>query len=171
MNQNDQHLPTQFTEYVNFVIPEFGARPAIKINLTKTKEGENRLIEARVVNPATYNDLEYTFNEGYRESKVSLSLVGYEKLHAEKVVRKIKSEILLDEYPSFIKEAKLNDNSANREAFLESKDEYSKAVDRVIMLKALEQYLEGKIKVFENVCRYMKKQMDIIIRSGNVDKY
>jgi hypothetical protein len=34
------------------------------------------------------------------------------------------------------------------------------------MLQALENLLEGKVKVVENVCRYMRKSMDMIIRSG-----
>lgn len=169
---NGQLLPVEFTERIEFTIPEFDTRPSVPIQMSKIREGENRLIEAKVVNPATYTELEFTFNEGYREAKNGLSVIGYEIMHAEKIVRRIKSEYLLDEYPSFIKERRINDNTANREAFLESKKNYTNAIDRVIMLKALEQLLEGKVKVFENVCRYMRKQMDLIIKSGiNPGKY
>jgi hypothetical protein len=34
------------------------------------------------------------------------------------------------------------------------------------MLKALEAFAEGKIKVMENVSRWMRKQMDLVLRSG-----
>jgi hypothetical protein len=161
-----QLLPTKFADSVELIIPEFDTRPPVPVQMGKIKEGESRLIEAKVVNPATYNELEFTFNEGYREAKAGLAVIGYEILHAEKIVRRIKSEYLLDEYPEFRKEKGLNDNSANREAFLESKENYTNAVDRVIMLKAMEKLLEGNVKVFENVCRYMKKQMDLILKSG-----
>ena len=110
--------------------------------------------------------MEFTYNEGYREASKNLSIVGYEIAKAKQIVRKIKSEHLLDEYPDFLKEKKLKDNTAMREAYLESQDKYVNATDRVDMLTALESLLEGKIKVFENVCRYMKKEIDIQIRSG-----
>lgn len=163
---DNQLLPQGFAESVELVIPEFDTRPPVPIQMGKIREGEGRLLEAKVVNPATYTELEFTFNEGYREAKSSLAVLGYEILHAEKIVRRIKSEYLLDEYPDFRKEKGLNDNTANREAFLESKKDYTDAIDRVIMLKAMEALLEGKVKVFENVCRYMRKQMDLIIKSG-----
>jgi len=161
-----QNLPSNFVEESVLVIPAYDSRPAIALDFSKIKEGESRLIEAKTVNPATYTDLEFSFNDGYREAKSGLSIIGYEIAQAERIIRRIKSEYLLDDYPAFIKERKLNDNSANREAFLESQPNYVDAVERLNMFKALESFLDGKIKVFENVCRYMKKSMDLIIRSG-----
>jgi len=163
---SDQTLPTNFTDSVELTIPEFGTRSVVKLEYGKIAESERRLIEARVVNGGTYNELEYSFNEGYREAKTNLTIVRYELTQAEKAQRQIKSECLLDMYPDFIKERKLNDNSSNREAFLERSKEYVASQDRIDMLTAMEEMFENKIKVFENVCRYMKKQMDIAIRSG-----
>lgn len=162
----DQKLPIKFAECVEFVIPPFDARPPVPLDFKKISEGEKRLVEAKVVNPATYKELEFTFNEGYRTAKANLSIVGYEIAQAKKIVRRIKSEYLLDEYPDFIKNKKLNDNTANREAFLERQADYVAANDRLDMLLALESLLEGKVKVFENVCRYMKQSMRLIERSG-----
>lgn len=163
---SDQKLPIKFAECVEFVIPPFDTRPAVPLSFKSISEGEQRLVEARVVNPSTYKDLEFSFNEGYREAKANLSVVGYEIAQAKKTIRKIKSEHLLDEYPAFIKERKLNDNTANREAFLERQQDYVDANDRLDMLLALESLLDGKVKVFENVCRYMKQSMRLIERSG-----
>ena len=163
---SDQKLPDKFSECVEFVIPEFDARPPVTLSFTKINEGEKRLIESKVVNGATYSDLEYSFNEGYREAKKNLSVVGYEITQAKKKMRSAKSRYLLDEYPDFLKAKGLKDNSANRDAFLERQEEYVSAQDRIDMLTAMESLLEGKVKVFENVCRYMKKEMDILIRSG-----
>jgi len=161
-----QLLPIQFAECVEFVIPEFDTRPAISLSFNNIAEGEGRLVEARAVNGGTYSDLEYCFNEGYREAKKNLSIVGYELAQANKILRKFKSEYLIDEYPDFLKEKKIKDSASIREAFLERQKDYVSARDRIDMLNALFFLLEGKIKVFENVCRYMKKEMDILIRSG-----
>jgi len=161
-----QLLPVKFSECVEFTIPEFDTRPPIHLEWTKVREGENRLVEAQAVNGGTYAELEYTYNEGYREAKKNLSVIGYEIKQAKKIIRQTKSQYLLDDYPEFLKERKLNDNSANREAYLERQQDYVDAMDRLAMLEALESLLEGKVEVFVNVCRYMKKEIDILLRSG-----
>lgn len=165
----DQTLPIQFNQCVEFSIPEFGTIEKQVLDMTKIREAEGRILEAKVVNGGTYNELEFTMNEGYREAKKNLSLVGYNKLMTEKAIRKAKSEALIDEYSDWLKETRLKDSAAIREAFLETKESYTKAVDRLNMLIAIESLVEGKIKVFENVCRYIRKEMDIRIRSGMID--
>ena len=164
--ETKQQLPINYTERAELTIPEFGSTPELKLDFTAIKEGENRLIEAKVVNGGTYSELEYTYNEGYRQAKRHLSHIGYEITRAKKAVREAKSKAILDLYPDFLKEAKLKDNATVRDAFLERQSDFVAAQDRVDMLTAMESLLEGKIKVFENVCRYMKKEMDLIIRSG-----
>lgn len=162
----NQKLPTNYTERAELTIPAFGSTPELKMDITAIKEGEKRLIEAKVVNPGTYSDLEYIFNEGYRQARKHLSQVGYEITKAKKAQRDAKSRAILDEYPEFLKENKLKDNATVRDAFLEKQLDYVASQDRIDMLVAMESLLEGKIKVFENVCRYMRKEMDLIIRSG-----
>ena len=93
----------------------------------------------------------------------------YQISMAEKQLRKVKSEYLLDDYPEFLKEKKMKDSVAVREAYLETKPDYAAATDRIAMLKAMECLFEGKVKVFENVCRYMRKTIDIQLRSGVID--
>ena len=161
-----QDLPIKFADCVEFTIPAFEGRPPVTLSFTQISGAEGRIIDAKSVNPAIYSDLEYVYNEGYREARKNLSVVGYELLKADKTIRMLKSTYLLDEYPDFLKEKKLKDNAANRDAFLSRQEDYELALDRIAMLKALESLLEGKVKVFENVCRYMKKAMDLTIRSG-----
>jgi hypothetical protein len=170
---SDQSLPTKFADVVELAIPAFDDRPEVKLEFTSIKEGERRLVEARVVNPATYVDLEYSFNEGYREAKKNLSIIGYEIAQAERIHRRIKSELILDEYPSFLKERELKDNATVRDAFLEKNQPFVDAQERINMLKAMESLVDGKIRVFENVCRYIRKEIDLVIRSGsmNSNKY
>jgi hypothetical protein len=161
-----QTLPVKFTEVVELAIPQFDDRPVITLDFSFIREGERRLIEARVVNPLTYSDLEHSFNEGYREAKKNISIIGYEIAQAERIYRRIRSELILDSYPEFLKDRGLKDNATYRDAFLETSKEYIDAQERIDMLKAMESLMDGKIRVFENVCRYMRKNMDILIRSG-----
>jgi hypothetical protein len=170
---SEQTLPVKFADAVELAIPPFDDRPVVTLEFTSIKEGERRLIEAKVVNPSTYSELEYTFNESYREARKNLSIISYEITQAERIFRRIKSELMLDHYSDFLKERKLKDNATIRDAFLEQNKEYVDAQERINMLKAMESLIDGKIKVFENVCRFMKKEMDILIRSGsmNSNKY
>ena len=162
----DQKLPISYADRAELTIPEFGSTPAIPLDVSAIKEGESRLIEAKVVNGATYSELEYIFNEGYRQAKKHLSEIGYQITRGKKALREAKSRAILDDYPEFLKEKKLKDNATVRDAYLETQLDYVSAQDRIDMLLALECLIEGKVKVFENVCRYMKKQMDLTIRSG-----
>lgn len=169
---SEQTLPVKFADVVELVIPAFDDRPVVTLEFNSIREGECRLIEARVVNPSTYSDLEYSFNEGYREAKKNLSIIGYEITQAERILRRIKSELILDEYPSFLKDGRLKDNATVRDAFLEKNQNYVGAQERINMLKAMESLLDGKIRIFEKTCQYMRKQMDLLIRSGvNSNKY
>ena len=87
----------------------------------------------------------------------------------QKAIRQIKSQYLLDEYPDFLRDSKVKDSTATKEAFLERKEDYVKAMDRLALLNAIESLFDGKIKVFENVCRFMRKEIDIQMRSGCID--
>ena len=122
-----------------------------------------------MVNPATYADLEHSYNEAYRDLKRHLSNIGYQIALAEKAMEEAKSDILLDKYPAYLELKgikKTQDNADLRKAFMIRDEAYVAALDRFNQLKALESNFEGKIKVFENVCRYMRQKMQLIVRSG-----
>lgn len=137
------------------------------LSMDKTKEAEIRLVEAKMVNPSTYPELEFIFNESYRELKSHLAIVGYDIAMAEKNLANIKAEIILDRYPEFLKDKPSKfDNAEVRNAFVQKDPEYQKALDTVSTLKMIETLMDGKVKVMERVTAYMKKQMDLIIKSG-----
>lgn len=165
---SENNLPTNaFNDGLALELPEFRGLPAIRLDISALKEAERRAIEAKDVNPSTYSDLEHCFNESYRELKRHLATVGYQLLKAENEYEKSKSIALLDKYPEFMRDkpAKM-DTAEYRKAFLVRDVETQEAKDRLDSLKALEVFLDGRIKVMENVCRYMRKKMDLIIRSG-----
>lgn len=151
----------------SLVIPSFRGSPEIVLSISRTKEAENRLVEAKMVNPSTYAELEHTYGESYRELKNNMAIIGHQIVKAEKELKLIKASLLLDKYPDFMKDKpKSHDNSDMREAFFMKDSEYQDALDRINMLKTMEAFAEGKIKVMENVSRWMRKQMDLVLRSG-----
>lgn len=167
--------PIEKSAEVALVIPKFGNIPEVRMTIAATKEAEQRLIEAKTVNPITYSDLEHCFNESYRELKKHMSTIGHQIGKTEKAMGLAKASVLLDRYPDFlaekVKEAKakgvkFQDSADTRDAYLARDAEYQACQDRLNMLKAMEVFVEGRIKVMENVCRYMRKQMDIVLRSG-----
>ena len=86
---------------------------------------------------------------------------------ADKGMRQAKSDFLLDKYPDLIKDRpKGENNTDSRDAHLMRDPSYVEALDRVAMLTAMEAFMEGRVKTVENVCRYMRKRMDLILRSG-----
>lgn len=142
--------------------------------MSSTRLAEKRLIEAKTVNPITYADLEHCFNESYRELKKHVSTLGYQLAMAQKALEIAKANVLLDKYPDFMKDRpKSQDNGDMRQAFLMRDTDYVTALDRINQIRAIESFVDGRIKVMENVCRYMRKQMDLVLRSGlsNADLY
>lgn len=149
------------------VLPAFGKVPQIKMEMENIREAECRLIEAKMVNPMTYTDLEHCFNEAYRDLKRHLSQVGYAITMAEKAKEDAKADVILGSYAEYMEgKPKSHDNSDARNAFLARDPEYSAALERIAQLKAVESNFEGKVKVMENVCKYMRKQIDLILKSG-----
>ena len=148
------------------VISAFGKAPELRLEMENIREAERRLIEAKTVNPVTYADLEHTFNESYRDLKRHLSNIGFALTKAHQTMEEAKANALLDKYPDFLEQKGLKDNTDNRKGFLTRDVDYVAALDRIAQLEALQSNFEGKLKVMENVCRYMRKQMDLILRSG-----
>jgi hypothetical protein len=151
----------------SIVIPAFHKATELHLSLTKTREGESRLLEARMANPITYSELECVYNQAYRELKTNLAIIGDLLNKADNDLEIAKSNFLIDSYQEKIKDLPKSHDSADlRKAWLMRDAAYLAAKDRVDMLKAMEALLDGKIKVFERTCAYMKKQMDLVLRSG-----
>jgi hypothetical protein len=151
------------------VLPAFGKSPELSLEMSKIREAEARLIEAKTVNPITYADLEHTFNEAYRDLKRHLAAIGFQLDMANKHLEEVKADIILDKYPQYLEDKaikKSNDSADLRKAFMARDPAYQNAIDRIAQLTAVQSNMDGKIKVMENVCRYMRKQMDLVLRSG-----
>ena len=149
------------------VLPAFGKSKELVMEMDKIRNAESRFLEAKTVSPSTYADLEHDFNESYRDIKRHLSNIGYQLTQADKALREAKADVILGSYAEAMKgKPKYQDNSDLRDAFLMKDDGYTKALDRINQLKAIESNLEGKMKVVENVCKYMRQKMYLISKSG-----
>ena len=167
----NQTLPIEFAKTTEFTIPSFRTRPEIHLDMTAIYQGEYRMLEAKNINPAIYGDLEVLFTSGEGQARKLVAVVGYEVAQAKKIMKMIESELILDEWTDFKKEKNLADNATNRNAFLNSKEVYLAAQDRIDMLVALETLIDGKVKVFQEARRHMRKQVDIILRGIAINKY
>lgn len=149
------------------VLPPFKKAPELRLEMDKIIEAEHRIHESKMVSPVTYADLEHCYNEAYRDLRRHLSSIGYNIAMAEKAMEEAKAAVLLDKYPAFMGgKPKSHDSADLRKAFLIRDEDYVAALDRYNQLKALESNFDGKIKVFENICRYMRQKMQLITRSG-----
>jgi hypothetical protein len=167
MSKNSIPSNTFNKDHLEVVLPAFRGLDAVSINMVALKEAERRLIEAKTVTPSTYTELEYVMGEAYREIKKNLATVGYQILKTENELERSKASALLDRYPAFLegKPAKF-DNAAIRDAFLARDTEVQEAKERLDSLKTLQVFLEGRVKVMENVCHYMRNAMRLVMKSG-----
>lgn len=167
MSEKDTNIPPVSNA---LEIPPFGGSPGLRLEMGKIREAESRFLEAKTVNPSSYIELESCLNESYRDLKRHLSTIGYQITLAEKAIRQAKAEVLLGSYTEFMKgKPKSHDNADLRDAYLIKDEAYSAALDRLNQLKALFSNFDGKIKVVENVCRYMRQKMYLISKNGAVD--
>lgn len=149
------------------VLKPFGNTPEISMELEPIREAEMRMHEAKMVNPITYVELEHVYNEAYRVLKRHLSTIGYQITQAQKAMDQARADVILGSYADFMHgKPKSHDNADLRNAYLMRDADYLAALDRLNQMKAIESHFDGKIKTLENVCRYMRKQMDLILRSG-----
>jgi len=150
-------------------IPSFGKSKESFVDLTATYDAEAaaRSMAIKNVNPVTFPDLEITITRAYQELRRNHAMVGFLLAEAERMAESAKADAMLDKYPDFIKEKpKSFDNADMRKSFLTRDTEYQNALERIDMLKATESMIDGKIKVMEKLSMFMRKQMDLLIRSG-----
>ena len=151
------------------IIPAHGYAKELTLSTVKTKVAESRLHEAQAVNAGTYSELEYTFNESYRELKNMIANIQFEMTKIEKNINERKADIILDIIPSMLEgQPKSNNNADFRNAVIARDEEYQSHLEHLNKLKALESHFVGKVDVMVNTCRYMKKQMDLVIKAGYV---
>jgi hypothetical protein len=149
------------------IVPGFAGTADLVFTMDKITTAEMRLPDIQTVNPLTYVELEHLINDAYRDLRRYLSQIGYQITQAEKQVELAKADVLFGSYADFMKDKPASkDNGDARAAFFARDPAYQAAKERVAQLKALESHFDGKIKSLEKASSYMKKKMDLVIRSG-----
>jgi hypothetical protein len=161
-----------FNDGLALELPAFKGLPSLQLDITSVQEAERRAIEAKTVSPATYSDLEMCFSQAFRDLKRHLSTVNYQIAKTEGELEKTKAAALFDRYPEFMKNRpKSADTADTRKGFLALDPEVGEYRDRLDSLKALQFFLEGRVKLIERLSSHMKKSIDLIIRSGSSKIY
>lgn len=161
-----------FQNQVSFSLPPVGNMASGSLDLTIIKNAEARIPEARLVNPATYGELEDCFNAAYRDLKKHMANVGYLATRQQREIDKYRGKLMISYWSEFmLGKPKGVDSTDMRNSWFMQDEQYLKELEKLDYLKSLDIFLEGRIKVMENTCRYLRKIIDLIIRSGTNVNY
>lgn len=149
------------------VVPAFRHCPELKLRMSGWQTAMKRLPEAKVLAASNYLDLEFTFQEAWRESKTNAIQVGDALKKARQNVSEVKADIILTEIPELLKELPKSANNADfRNAVIVKNEDYKKAQEHVEKLEAMLEHFESHMKIMENTSRFLKKQMDYFRNIG-----
>ena len=129
-----------------------------------------RLHEVQNLVPANYSSLEFTMQEAWREAKANAISIGDAVKRANQTIEEIKADIVLDEIPKLLEEKKLAKSANNadfRRAVMAKNQDYQLALIHLEKLESMLMHFESHMKTMENTSRFLKKQMDYIIRNGS----
>lgn len=151
------------------VVPAFKHCKELRIDTSGWEAAKARMSEVQHLVPANYSSLEFTFQEAWRESRRNAIMTEDAIKKALQNVEEIKADIILTEIPKLLEEMPKGANNTDfRKAVITKNEEYKQANEHLEKLQAILAHLESNMKVMENTSRFMKKQMDYIIRSGSV---
>ena len=149
------------------VVPAFMHCREMKLNMVNWTVAIKRFHEAKNVVPAMYSDLESDFQSAWRESKTNAIIIGEGLRKAKQNIAEIKSDIILDEIPKALGDSPKSANNADfRNAIMNRNVEYKDAMEHLGKLEAMLEHFESHMKTLENTSRFLKKQMDYIVRNG-----
>lgn len=162
-------MSDQNNQGTTMVVPAFRHAPELRLQMASWQEAMKRFPEAKTLAAANYLDLEFTFQEAWREAKRNAIQVGDALKKAQQNVAEIKSDIILDEIPQLLQEKNLPKSANNadfRNAVISRNEEYKKAQEHVEKLEAMLEHFESHMKTMENTSRFLKKQMDYFRNLG-----
>jgi len=131
--------------------------PPLEFDMKLVYLAEGRLPETENANVYTANSLGAVFNMASCKASIYSKKVAYELSKAQTLLRRRESDLLIDQWPLFIEEKKVNDSAAMRDAFLMKDKTYTDLVDRIDLLTAMEAFLKEKKEVFVRAYQQMKQ--------------
>lgn len=149
------------------VVPAFRHCPELKLNMSGWSKAMERMPEAQRLAAANYLNLEFTFQEAWREAKSNAIAVGDAIKKAKQNVEDIKADVILTDIPALLEDKPKSANNADfRRAVLAKNEDYKKALEHLEKLEAMLEHFESHMKIMENTSRFLKKQMDYFRNTG-----
>ena len=158
------------TPGTKMIVPAFRHCKALSLDMVGWSSALSRLHEVQNLVPSNYTSLEFTMQEAWREAKRNAIQVGDAVKRANQNIEEIKADIILDEIPKLLEEknlAKSANNADFRKAVMAKSEDYKNALIHLEKLESMLLHFESHMKMMENTSRFMKKQMDYIIRNGS----
>ena len=151
------------------VVPAFKHCKELRIDTSSWETAKTRMSEVQHLVPANYSSLEFTFQEAWREARRNAIITEDAIKKAMQNIEEIKADIILTDIPKLLEEMPKNANNTDfRKAVITKNEDYRQASEHLEKLQSILAHLESNMKVMENTSRFLKKQMDYIIRSGSV---
>jgi predicted nuclease with TOPRIM domain len=151
------------------VVPAFKNCKELRIDTSGWEVAKSRMTEVQHLVPANYSSLEFTFQEAWRESRRNAIMTEDAIKKTLQSIEEIKADIILTEIPRLLNDMPKNANNTDfRKAVITKNEDYRQASEHLEKLQSILAHLESNMKVMENTSRFLKKQMDYIIRSGSV---
>lgn len=153
-------------------VPGFRLCPDIKLNMSAWQVATGRLKEVQNLAAANYSNLEFCFQEAWREARANSIIIGDAIRKAKQNIEEIKADVVLTEIPELLRDSPKSANNADfRNAVLARNEQYKQANEHLDKLEAMLAHCESHMKIMENTSRFMKKQMDYFIRNGTSGIY
>lgn len=160
MNTNDQAGAA-------ITVPAFKDCKELRLSIGSWNIAKSRMKEVQNLVPANYSSLEFDFQEAWRESRRNAIMIGDAIKKAQQNIEEIKADIILTEIPQLLEKLPKSANNTDfRKAIISKNPDYKQANEYLDKLQALLAHTESNMKIMENTSRFMKKQMDYIIRNG-----
>jgi predicted Zn-dependent protease len=151
------------------VVPAFKHCKELRLDNSSWELAKSRMREVQHLVPSNYSSLEFTFQEAWREARRNAIMTEDAVKKALQTIEEIKADIILTEIPKLLEDMPKNANNTDfRKAVITKNSDYKQATEHLEKLQAILAHLESNMKIMENTSRFMKKQMDYIIRSGVV---
>lgn len=151
------------------VVPAFKHCKELRLDTSSWESAKSRMKEVQHLVPGNYSSLEFAFQEAWREARRNAIITEDAVKKAMQNVEEIKADIVLTEIPKMLEQMPKSANNTDfRKAIITKNTDYKEAMEHLEKLQAILAHLESNMKVMENTSRFMKKQMDYIIRSGSI---
>ena len=135
-----------------------GKGPALVIDIVSVVKSEIRLMDVAHVNKGTAAELLATFNDSWLQLNKTVTLLTYEKNKAESRLSTARADALLLCTEKYLATLGYKKSSKDiRDALIEKDPEVIRATESLNEIRAVLDYLKGKMQAFENAYNSVKK--------------